>query len=131
MTANFLQVMEGSRLRSGHFLRCSLLAKCRLRLAQQVTALAHTLQRTRNFEASLHLVFQLKFFFFCVNSEVFQHMDTPDHRTRNTLPTRKAKKKTPTPPDATVVHDPFLTFRALMTNTKIMSPNLTLLQDAG
>lgn len=130
MTANFLQVMEGSRLRSGHFLRCSLLAKCRLRLAQQVTALAHTLQRTRNFEASLHLVFQLKFFF--VSTQKSSSIWTPQTTEQEILyPQEKPKKKKPTPPDATVVHDPFLTFRALMTNTKIMSPNLTLLQDAG
>lgn len=130
MTANFLQVMEGSRLRSGHFLRCSLLAKCRLRLAQQVTALAHTLQRTRNFEASLHLVFQLKFFFLCQlrSLPAYGH---PRPQNKKYFTHKKSQKKKPTPPDATVVHDPFLTFRALMTNTKIMSPNLTLLQDAG
>lgn len=129
MTANFLQVMEGSRLRSGHFLRCSLLAKCRLRLAQQVTALAHTLQRTRNFEASLHLVFQLKFFF--VSTQKSSSIWTPQTTEQEILYPQEKPKKKPTPPDATVVHDPFLTFRALMTNTKIMSPNLTLLQDAG
>lgn len=128
MTANFLQVMEGSRLRSGHFLRCSLLAKCRLRLAQQVTALAHTLQRTRNFEASLHLVFQLKFFF--VSTQKSSSIWTPQTTEQEILYPQEKPKKKPTPPDATVVHDPFLTFRALMTNTKIMSPNLTLLQDA-
>lgn len=128
MTANFLQVMEGSRLRSGHFLRCSLLAKCRLRLAQQVTAPAHTLQRTRNFEASLHLVFQLKFFF--VSTQKSSSIWTPQTTEQEILYPQEKPKKKPTPPDATVVHDPFLTFRALMTNTKIMSPNLTLLQDA-
>lgn len=129
MTANFLQVMEGSRLRSGHFLRCSLLAKCRLHLAQQVTALAHTLQRTRNFEASLHLVFQLKFFF--VSTQKSSSIWTPQTTEQEILYPQEKPKKNPTPTDATVVHDPFLTFRALMTNTKIMSPNLTLLQDAG
>lgn len=127
MTANFLQVMEGSRLRSGHFLRCSLLAKCRLRLAQQVTALAHTLQRTRNFEASLHPVFQLKFF---VSTQKSSSIWTPQTTEQEILYPQEKPKKNPTPTDATVVHDPFLTFRALMTNTKIMSPNLTLLQDA-
>lgn len=91
MTANFLQVMEGSRLRSGHFLRCSLLAKCRLHLAQQVTALAHTLQRTRNFEASLHLVFQLKFFF--VSTQKSSSIWTPQTTEQEILyPQEKPKK---------------------------------------